>query len=153
MTARAQIEKLTNTWYGYHAFMALVSLVLGFTTSVSSGVSSLFDLSLLGAVAHGVFGIFSAVMTVGWLVVMLAVTAFFGNRLLKKSYFWRLVLLAISGVFMFFGVLGVLAGAWSFLGSWSLVKLAAVAASALNVYMLWTSWQTLTSSEVKSYFA
>lgn len=153
MTARAQIEKLTNTWYGYHAFMAIVGLVLGFTTSVSSGVSSLFDLSLLGVVASGVFGIFSAVMTVGWLVVTLALTAFFGNRLLNKSGFWRLFLMLFSAVFIFFGVLGVLTNAWGFLGAWSLAKLFALGASAMNVYMLWTSWKVLTSSEVKSYFA
>lgn len=153
MTARAQIEKLTNTWYGYHAFMALVALVVGFTSSVSSGISSLFDLSLLGAVAHGVFGIFSAVMTIGWLVIALALTAFFGNRLLAKSYFWRLFLLLFSAVFIFFGVIGALSSAWTFLGSWSLVNLLATAASAMNVWMLWSSWKVLTSSEVKSYFA
>lgn len=153
MTARAQIEKLTNTWYGYYAFMAAVSLVLSFTASVSHGVSALFDLSLLGVFASGVGAIFSAVMTVGWLVITLLLTAFFGNRLLNKSSFWRLFLLLFSAVFMFFGVFGVLSGAWHFLGAWSLASLAALASSALNVYMLWSSWQVLTSSEVKSYFA
>ncbi len=153
MTARAQIEKLTNTWYGYHTFVALVGLVVGFTSSVSAGISSLFDFSLLGAVAHGVVGIFSAVMSVFWLLITLALTAFFGNRLLKKSYFWRLFLLLASAVFMFFGVIGVLSGAWSFLGSWSLMKLLNVAVSGMNVWMLWSSWKTLTSSEVKAYFA
>ena len=153
MTARAQIEKLTNTWYGYYAFMAVVSLVLSFTSSVSHGVSALFDLSLLGVFASGVGAVFSTVMTVGWLVITLLMAAFFGNRLLKKSSFWRMFLLLFSAVFMFFGVLGALSGAWHFLGAWSLASLLSVAASALNVWMLWSSWQTLTSSEVKSYFA
>jgi hypothetical protein len=153
MTARAQIEKLTNTWYGYYAFMAVVSLVLSFTTSVSGGVSALFDLSLLGVAASGLGGIISMVMTVGWFVITLLMAAFFGNRLLAKSGFWRLFLLLFSAVFMFFGVLGVLGGAWQFLSSWSLGKLLAVGSSALNVYMLWSSWKVLTSSEVKSYFA
>jgi len=151
MTARSQIEKLTNTWYGYHAFMGIVSLVLGLTTSVAGGLSSLFDLSLLGVVGSGVFGVVSIVMSIGWLVLTLALTAFFGHRLLSKSSFWRLFLMLFSGLFMFFGVFGVLSGAWAFLHQWSLVNLLTMAGSALNVWMLLSSWRVLASSEVKTY--
>lgn len=127
MTARAKIEKLTNTWYGFDVFSGALGVVMGG------------------------FGFFSLLWAAFATAISLALTFFFGSRLLAKSGFWRFFLMCASGLLTFFGVLGVLWNAWSFLGAWSLSLLVRVALGALFVSMQLRSFRVLASSEVKSY--
>ncbi len=129
MTAREQIERLTNAWYGF-------ALVTGVFTLLQSGIGFF---SILTAAASTVF---SFVLT--W---------FFGRRLLARSSFWRSLLLVVSSFGMIFGTLGAARLGWAFLQHWSLSALIAAFAAGALASMYFRSFRVLTDKTVKAYFA
>src|SRR5688572_23728957 len=129
MTAKAKIEGLTNTWYGYAVFSALFSI---------------FESGL------GVFSIAGAVVG---MVVSFIITYFIGKALLNKSSLTRFILLVVSGIS---GALGTIAAgkmALQFFSTWEFGLLAVIAYSAVSVYMNVKSFKTLMDSQVRSYFS
>jgi hypothetical protein len=128
-TAKAKIEGLTNTWYGYAVFSALFSI---------------FESGL---------GVFSIAGAVFGMIVSFILTYFIGRALLRKSSLTRGILILLSGVF---GVLGTIATgkmALQFFSTWEFGLLAAVAYSSVSVYMNVKSFRTLMDSQVRAYFS
>ncbi len=127
MSARQKIEELTNAWYGFAVFAAIVSVV-------QNGI-----------------GIFSLFFTVVSTVFSFVLTWFLGRRLLARSSLTRMVLLVLSTLSACFGVLAVGKLALAFFGSWSFGLLFTIVLSAGSVMMNVRSLRVLTDSSVKSY--
>jgi hypothetical protein len=129
MTAKEKIEGLTNGWYGLAVLGAIYSLVdngIGFWSLLSTAASFAFSVAL---------------------------TWFFGRRLLAKSSFWRAVLLIISGIGTVVGGLTTARLGWQFLHEWSLSLLLGTLMVGAGVYMNGRSFRVLTDKTVKAYFA
>ena len=126
MSAKQKIEELTNAWYGYALFTALMSLF-------QNGI-----------------GIFSLFFTVASAIFSIFVTWFIGRRLLARSSLMRMILIVGSAVF---SVLGGLAVFKLVLGSWSFSTLALLALAIGSVMMNVRSLRTLTDQSVKAYCA
>lgn len=130
MTARAKIEQLTNTWYGFAVFSAAASFLMG---ERSIGLFSIF---------------FAAVgLCLSW-----ALTWFIGRRLLAKSSLTRAILLVVSGLSVFFGSISAGKSALAFIHAWDLGLLATAAYAAAGAWINAKSFRTLTDSSVKAYF-
>jgi hypothetical protein len=127
MNARTKIEGLTNSWYGFAVFSAICSVVVN---------------------GLGIFSIASAVvgMLFSWFITFLI-----GRSLLNRSGTMRFVLVVLTGLFTFFGMLGVGKAAWMFVQTWELRVLAGTAFGAVNTWMLARSFRTLTDASVKAY--
>src|SRR5262249_53132295 len=108
MSARQKINQLTNSWYGYSLFAAIVSVL-------SIRATGLFSLAIgLG---------FSVVINAIGLVVSIVIVTFFGRMLLAGSRLTRVFLVVASGLGAVLGALGTLGAAWTFLHVWSLAAL------------------------------
>lgn len=129
MTAKEKIEKLTNAWYGFDLFSAVIGLVF----------------------VNGI-GIFSMVFAAIGLAISLLITFWIGRSLLGKSSFTRVVLLVLSTLFMVLGVLSTGRMVWAFFGEWSLSLLGYAAWSSISVYMYAKSINTLTDKTVRAHF-
>ena len=126
MTAKQKIEELTNAWYGFALFGALVSLL-------QNGI-----------------GFFSLFFTAASMCFSIFVTWFLGRRLLARSSLTRVLLVVLSALGVGFGTLGVV---WSVFGSWSFSGLVTIALSVASIWMNVRSLRVLTDQSVKTYFA
>lgn len=128
-TARQKIEGLTNSWYGYAVFGALVSLW-------NNGI-----------------GFFSLIGTAASFFFTVLLTWFIGRRLLSKSSLTRVLLICITAISSIFGSIGAAKMGWSFLQTWSFGALLYTGLLAVSVYMNARSFKVLTDKSVKAYFA
>jgi hypothetical protein len=128
MTAREQIERLTNAWYGF-------AFVTGVLTLVQSG-----------------FGLFSILSAAASTCLSFLLTFYLGRRLLARSSFWRTVLVVVAFFGMIFGALGTARLAWAFVQSWSISTLVATFAAGALASMYFRSVRVLTDRTVKAYF-
>lgn len=127
MTARQKIEGLTNSWYGYFFFGALLKLW------------------------NGGFGIFNIAGTALSFAFSCLVAFFLGRWLLKKSSLTRFVLVCLTGLFSVLGTLGAARMGWQFFQTWSFGVLFYTGLLATSVYMHVRSFRVLTDSSVKAY--
>jgi hypothetical protein len=127
-TARQKIEGLTNSWYGYAVFGALLSLW------------------------HGGIGFFSLIGTAASFLFSIFLTWFIGRRLLAKSTMTRLLLILITGFSSVMGTVGVAKMGWTFCQTLSLSVLVYAGLLAVSVYMNARSFRVLTDKSVKTYF-
>jgi hypothetical protein len=128
MTARQKIEGLTNSWYGYAAFGALVSLW------------------------RGGLGLFSLAWAAALFVANVLLVWFIGRRLLARGSLTRAVLLLVTGLFSVLGAVTTAKLGYTFFQSWSLSVALYGFTAALGVYMNARSFKVLTDSSVKAYF-
>ncbi len=129
MTARHKIEGLTNSWYRYAVFGAVLSLWL-----------------------RG-FGFFSLIGAVTWLGFNVFGVWFLGRRLLAKGSLTRALLVGCTGLFSVLGSIAVARMGWTFFHTWSLDGALCAGASAASVYMNVRSFRVLTDPAVKAYIA
>jgi hypothetical protein len=127
-TARQKIEELTNSWYGYAVFGAILSIW-------NNGIGFF---SLIGTAFSFVFSIF--------------LTWFIGRRLMAKSTLTRLILVIVTALSSLFGSLGVAKLGVTFFQTFSLSILVYAMVSAVVVYMNIKSFRVLTDKSVKAYF-
>ncbi|MBX3186283.1 MAG: hypothetical protein KF819_04675 [Labilithrix sp.] len=128
MTARQKIEGLTNSWYGYAVFGALVSLYqrgLGIWTILTTGISFLFTIAFM---------------------------FFIGRRLLAKSSITRFVLVIWTAIATLSGAYFTARMGWSFMTTFTFSYLVYAALGALSAYMYGRSFRVLTDDSVKAYF-
>jgi hypothetical protein len=128
MTATQKIEGLTNTYYGYAVFGAVLSLWnngIGFFSLLLTGASFLFSIFL---------------------------TWFIGRRLLAKSSLTRVALVLFTGICSVLGTVSVAKMSWTFVQTMSLSVLLYTALVAVGVYMNVKSFRVLTDKSVKAYF-
>lgn len=128
MGAKAKLETLTNTWYGFVLFSAVVNFL-------ANGI--------------GLWSIISSVIGLGF---SLAWVWFLGNRLQNKSGFWRFTLIVASGIMSGLSILGALKAGWTFVHVWDFSFVMKAAAAALSGWIMAKSFRTLTDSSVKAYF-
>ena len=127
-TARQKIEGLTNSWYGYAVFGAILSLW-------NNGI-----------------GFFSLIGTAGSFLFTCFLTWFIGRRLLAKSSLTRVLLIALTGIFSLLGTYSAAKMGWTFFQTWSMSVAIYAAITALGVYMNARSFKVLTDKSVKAYF-
>jgi hypothetical protein len=128
-TARQKIEGLTNSWYGYAVFGALISLW-------NNGIGFF---SLFGTAASFLFTVF--------------LTWFIGRRLLNKSSITRALLIAFTAIASLLGSYGAAKMGWQFVQTMSLSALVYTGFLATHVYMHARSFKVLTDKSVKAYFS
>ena len=129
MTATQKIEGLTNSWYGYAVFGALLSLW-------NNGI-----------------GFFSLIGTAGSFLFSIFLTWFIGRRLLAKSSLTQLILLVVTGISSIMGSVTAAKMGWTFIHTWSLSVFLYTALVAIGVYMNARSFKVLTDKSVKAYFS
>jgi len=128
MSAHKKLEQLTDSWYGFTFFAAVVSLL-------SNGI-----------------GIFSLFFTIGSTLFSLFITYLIGRSLQKKNGLTRVVLIVLSAIGACLGVLGVLKLGGAFLGDWSFGALLNIVVTVAGVFMNVRSFRVLTDRTVKAYF-
>ena len=128
MTARQKIEGLTNSWYGYAVFGALLSLW-------NNGIGFF---SLIGTAASFLFTVF--------------LTWFIGRRLLNKSALTRVILICFTSIASLLGTYGAAKMGWTFIQTFSISALVYTGFLAVHVYMHARSFKVLTDKSVKAYF-
>ena len=128
MTATQKIEGLTNSWYGYAVFGALLSLW-------NNGI-----------------GFFSLIGTVGSFLFSVILTWFIGRRLLAKSSLTRMLLIIVTAISSVMGTVGVAKMGLQFFSTWSLSVALYAGLLAVGVYMNARSFKVLTDKSVKAYF-
>jgi hypothetical protein len=138
MNAKQKIERLTNAWYGYSVFSAVVSL---------------FGLRASGPLAYAIGFGFSIAASVIALLVSLAIVTFFGRMLIGRSSATRTFLVFFSGLFTLLGVFGVFSSSWAFLQEWSLAALSSAVLSVAGTMMNLRSFRVLRETSVRAYFA
>lgn len=130
MSGKAKIEALTNAWYGYTLFAALVNLVS----------------AVLGS---GLFAFLTVPFVIGVSLFSLFLTWGIGKLLLARSGLTRFVLLVLSPIALLIGALSL----WRFASSpWSLGAIAAAVITGCGVWMQLRSLRTLLDKNVKAYF-
>jgi hypothetical protein len=126
MTAQKKLEQLTDSWYGFTFFAAIISLL-------SNGI-----------------GIFTLIFTIGSTLFSLFINYLIGRSLQKRNGLTRVVLIVLSACF---GVLGVLKLGGAFLGDWSFGGLLQIVLAVAGIVMNVRSFRVLTDRTVKTYFA
>lgn len=129
MTAQKKLEQLTDSWYGFTFFTAIISLL-------SNGI-----------------GFFTLIFTIGSTLFSLFITYLIGRSLQKRNGLTRVVLIVLSAIGACLGVLGVLKLGGAFLGDWSFGGLLHIALGVAGVVMNVRSFRVLTDRTVKTYFA
>lgn len=129
MDAKAKLEKLTNSWYGFALF---------------SGVVTFF--------ANGI-GLFSAIGAAISVFVSLVFTFAIGRLLMRKSSLTRWVLIVLGGLSVIVGFLGIAGGLYTFVTELSVTYLLYSVYAAIAVYQHGKSVNVLTDKTVKGYFA
>ena len=129
MTARQKIEGLTNSYYGYAVFGAVVSLW-------NNGI-----------------GFFSLIGTAFSFVFSILLTWFIGRRLLAKSSLTRVLLVIVTAIGSLFGAVGAAKMGWTFVQTMSLSALLYTGLVAVGAYMNIKAFRVLTESSVKVYFS
>lgn len=128
MTAQKKIEKLTDSWYGYVLFSAVINVI-----------------------ANG-FGIFSLILAAGGLLFSLFLTYIIGRNLQRRGRITRFFCLVGSAFSTVFGAIGVWSLGGQFLSNWSFGLLAQIGMVVVGVMMAVRSFRTLTDSSVKAFF-
>ena len=129
MTAHKKLEQLTDSWYGFTFFAAVISLL-------SNGI-----------------GIFSLFFTVGSTLFSLFVTYLIGRSLQNRNRLTRVVLIVLSAISACLGTLGLLKLGGAFLGDWSFGLLLQIVVAVAGVFMNVRSFRVLTDRAVKAHFA
>ena len=129
MTAHKKLEQLTDSWYGFTFFAAVISVLTG-------GI-----------------GIFSLFFTVASTIFSLFVTYLIGRSLQKKNGLTRVVLIVLSVLSAIVGTLAVLKLGGSFFQDWSFGLLLNLVLGAAGVFMNVRSFRVLTDRTVKAHFA
>ncbi|MBX3233069.1 MAG: hypothetical protein KIT84_12940 [Labilithrix sp.] len=129
MGGKAKIENLTNTWYGFAVFSAIVTLL-----QRGIGVFTL---------VWGALG-----LVVSWIFVYL-----WGRALVRKSSTARFILIAVSALSTLGGAYSAAQASWAFVHAWELSLIITAAYSAVSAWIMAKSFRTLTDSSVKAYFA
>lgn len=129
MTAHKKLEQLTDSWYGFTFFAAVVSVL-------SNGI-----------------GIFSLFFTVASTLFSLFITYLIGRSLQKKNGLTRVVLIVLSALSAIVGTLAVLKLGSSFFQDWSFGLLLNLVVGAAGVFMNARSFRVLTDRTVKAHFA
>jgi hypothetical protein len=127
MTAQKKIEQLTDSWYGFTIFAALLSIVasgLGFFTLLITAFSTAFSLFL---------------------------TFVIGRKLKNRSSLTRTVVIVVATISMVLGGLAIVRNGLDFLGDFSLAGLATLTMMIASFYMNGKSIAVLCDSSVKSY--
>lgn len=128
MTGKAKIESLTNSWYGYAAFSAVVALLnrgLGFFSILWTGMGLLFT----------------------WFVIYLI-----GSALTRRSSLTRAILICATAIFSVTGAIATGKMALAFISSFEISVLATAALAAVGAWMNAKSLKTLLDPQVKAYF-
>ena len=129
MNARARIEKLSHGWYGLAVFSAVLQpFVIG-------------------------FGAFSITGTIFSLLFSFLVTFFITRKLLARSSGMRLFALVCSSLGVLFGALAGFGVATHLMHQFTFAALAQLAMTGGAVWMNARSVHTLTSGNVRAYFA
>ena len=130
MSAKEKIQNLTNAWYGFTVFAALVNLVV-----------------------NGV-GIFSVVFVGAGTIFSLVWAWFLGRQLLRKSSLTRMALVVLSAISVVAGTLGAASLSWRVVaGDARFVELGVVAMMAIGVWMNARSFRVLTDRAVRAHFS
>lgn len=132
MEGKAKLEALTNAWYGYTLFAALVNIV-----------SAFFGWGFFAFVGVAIALFVSCFMFfLAWAI---------GKLLIKRSGVTRFIVLLFSGLGVFlFGPIAI----WRLVsGPWSLSTMASGAVTVCALWMQLRTLKTLTDRSVKSYFA
>lgn len=129
MSARAKIENLSNSWYGFAVASAIATLLM-------EGIS-------LWNIVTGAIGL---VFTLGFMF-------FLSRRLLNKGRLTRWILIVATAFFGLSGAYGAAKAGWTFVHAWELRFIVAAAASAVTSWMMAKSFRVLTDASVKQYFA
>ena len=127
-SAKEKIEGLTNSWYGYAVFGALLSLW-------NNGI-----------------GFFSLIGTAGSFLFSIILTWFIGRRLLARSSLTRVLLIALTAISSVLGSVAVAKMGYTFFQTWSLSVILYAGLTAVGVYMNARSFKVLTDKSVKAYF-
>ncbi len=127
MSAKQKIESLTNSWYGYMFFGALLN------------------------VWNGGFGIINLTWSALSFAFMCLLVFFFGRRLQNRSSMTRFFLVCVSGLFTVLGALGTARMGWAFVQTWQIGTLLYAAGLGLSAYMYGRSFRVLTDAGVKAY--
>jgi hypothetical protein len=136
VSAKQKIEGLTNSWYGYSLFAA----VLGVFSVRASGPFALM-------IGLGMSVVINAVA----LVIALAIVGLLGRALVRRSSGTRSFLVFVSGLFTLLGVLATVGAGWDFLRSWSLSGVLSIVTMAACTMMNARSFNVLTDKSVKAY--
>lgn len=129
MSAHKKLEQLTDSWYGFTFFAAVISVL-------SNGI-----------------GIFSLFFTVGSTLFSLFITYLIGRSLQKKNRLTRVVLIVLSALSAIVGTLAVLKLGSAFFQDWSFGLLLNLVVGAAGVFMNARSFRVLTDRTVKAHFA
>lgn len=125
-----KIESLTNTWYGFAVFSALVLLL-------QRGIG-LFNL------VWGGLG-----LLVSWFFIYL-----WGRNLRNRSALTRYFLIAVSGIMTLVDGYGAVQYSWAFVHAWEIKLILAAIYAAVQGWIMAKSFKTLAlDSSVQSYFA
>ncbi|NUO53991.1 MAG: hypothetical protein HOV80_34535 [Polyangiaceae bacterium] len=131
MEGKAKLEALTNAWYGYTLFAALVNIVSAF----------------LGG---GIFGFVAVPFVIFFSLFSLFVAWAIGKLLIKRSGLTRFIVLVFSGIGLLFGGLAM----WKFVtGPWSFSGIVSAFVMGCGLWMQLRTLKTLTDRSVKNYFA
>lgn len=131
MDAKSKLETLTNAWYGYTLFSALVNIA---SAALGSGPFALVGIPVVLLVS--VFSLF-----VAWAI---------GKLLLGHSSLTRSVVLVLSSIGLVFGALAT----FRFVGGrWTLQNVASALLTATGAWMQLRTVATLLDRRVKAYFA
>lgn len=129
MTARDEISKLTNAWYGFGLFSGILTVVM-------NGI--------------GVFSILGAAFST---ITSFVMTYVIGRLLLNRSGLTRFVVVVFAGLGSIFGVLGTGRCVYGFFSEWSLTMLVMAGLTLCGVWMNVRSLRVLLSKPVRAYFA
>jgi hypothetical protein len=130
MTGRGKIEALTNEWYGFVVFAALVNIGIAIWGSL-------------------LFSFVSVPFVIGVSVINLVITWAIGRLLMKRSSLTRIILLILSPIAMLLGA----AEVYQFLvSSWSISLILTNVIVACGVWMNLRSFLVLIDKDVRAYF-
>ncbi len=151
MTARARIQQLTHTWYGFTVFAAVASVVQVALWPFTPGL--LFSpMKLAFTFVGAAFGVVvSILLNVFCAAIGLGIAYLLGRGLLARSSLTRLALVVLSPIAAVFGAYSALTLAWSGLTHFSLSTLVGAAVTAIAVTLYVRSFRLLTDPAIKAY--
>ena len=143
MTARTKIEGLTNAWYGYALFAALITIAGNLWYGLFSW-GFFFGLGVLSMA-------FAVGLSIVGFAVSVAITRFCGQKLLARSTFARAALSILSVVLGALCAYATLVSAWELLHTRSIAGLIQLALTASLTSLYARSFSVLNDAEVRSY--
>ncbi len=137
MHAKAKLQNLSYSWYGY-TFISTIASILNLR---ASGMASL----VFGVVVWAVFAAIS-------LAIGLALVTWVSRSLLGRSALMRRAMIVLSALGVVGGGLGILSLVGAFFHEWSLWILLQIALTGAWALLNFRSLRTLTETSVKAYF-